>query len=414
MTVEDWAEIRRLHAQEQMSIRAIAKHLGIARDTVSKAVAAQRPPRYERMPVASRFDVYEPRVRELLKDFPTMPATVIAQRVGWDGSPSWFRKQIAKVRVEYAPRDPADRIEYRPGDQAQCDLWFPPVKIPLGGGQYGSPPVLVMVASYARFITALMLPSRSSGDLLAGMWALLAGQLGAVPQRLVWDNEAGIGRRNRLAEGVSGFCGTLATRVVQLRPFDPESKGIVERANGYLETSFLPGRTFLSPADFNAQLAKWLPLANSRTVRRTGGRPEELIGVDRGAMLALPPVPPTIGIHTQVRLPRDYYVRVGSNDYSVHPAVIARMVNVHADLDTVTVTCDGRLVATHPRCWARGQTITDPSHVQIAQQLRQRILAPPAVGQDTLVRNLADYDTAFGVDLDTYQDAHRDTDGQVA
>ncbi len=213
---------------------------------------------------------------------------------------------------------------------------------------------------------------------------------------------------------MSGFCGTLATRVVQLRPFDPESKGIVERANGYLETSFLPGRTFTSPADFNAQLAKWLPLANFRTVRRTGARPEELIGLDRGAMLALPPVAPTTGIHTQVRLPRDYYVRVGSNDYCVDPAVIARMVNVHADLDTVTVTCDGRLVATHPRCWARGQTITDPSHVQIAQQLRQRILAPPAMGEDTLVRNLADYDTAFGVDLDAHQDAHQDADGQVA
>jgi hypothetical protein len=34
---------------------------------------------------------------------------------------------------------------------------------------------------------------------------------------------------------------------VQLKPFDPESKGIVERANGYLETSFLPGRQFGSP-----------------------------------------------------------------------------------------------------------------------------------------------------------------------
>ena len=73
MTVEDWAEIRRLHAQEQMSIRAIAKHLRIARDTVSRAVVAQRLPQYVRPPVVSRFDAYEPRVRELLKEFPSMP-----------------------------------------------------------------------------------------------------------------------------------------------------------------------------------------------------------------------------------------------------------------------------------------------------------------------------------------------------
>jgi transposase len=44
--------------------------------------------------------------------------------------------------------------------------------------------------------------------------------------------------------------------VVVCRPADPEAKGPVERANGYLETSFLPGRKFASPADFNTQLGE--------------------------------------------------------------------------------------------------------------------------------------------------------------
>lgn len=43
------------------------------------------------------------------------------------------------------------------------------------------------------------------------------------------------------------------TRIVQLKPHDPESKGLVERRNGYFETSFMPGRDFASPADFNEQ-----------------------------------------------------------------------------------------------------------------------------------------------------------------
>jgi len=42
---------------------------------------------------------------------------------------------------------------------------------------------------------------------------------------------------------------------VQLKPRDPESKGIVEHMNGFLETSFLPGRTFESPEDFNTQMS---------------------------------------------------------------------------------------------------------------------------------------------------------------
>jgi hypothetical protein len=51
----------------------------------------------------------------------------------------------------------------------------------------------------------------------------------------------------------AGFTGTLAIRIVQLRPRDPESKGIVERHNAYFETCFMPGRSFVSPGDFNAR-----------------------------------------------------------------------------------------------------------------------------------------------------------------
>jgi hypothetical protein len=192
---------------------------------------------------------------------------------------------------------------------------------------------------------------------------------------------------------------------VQVKPYDPESKGVVERANQFLETSFLPGRAFTSPEDFNAQLAEWLPKANARLVRRTGARPADLLAVDKAAMLALPPVPPVTGFTTRVRLPRDYYVRMGSNDYSVHPQAIGRFVDVTADLGTVTISLDGRTVGTHTRSWATKQTITDPGHVEAAGALRKAFQTPSPVGETTGLRDLADYDRAFGVVLD---------DGQVA
>jgi hypothetical protein len=251
---------------------------------------------------------------------------------------------------------------------------------------------------------ARMLPSRMTGDLLAGMWELI-GSLGAVPRRLIWDNEAGIGRRNSYAAGVAAFAGVLATRIVQVKPYDPESKGVVERANQFLETSFLPGRTFTSPEDFNAQLGQWLPVANARLVRRTGARPADLISQDKAAMLGLPPVPPVTGFATRVRLPRDYYVRMGSNDYSVHPQAIGRFVDVTADLETVTISLDGRCVGNHTRSWGAGLTVTDPDHVEAARTMRQAF-QNPAPSLDTAgLRDLADYDRAFGVVLD---------DGQVA
>jgi hypothetical protein len=354
-------------------------------------------PRYERKPVPASFSPFEPRVAALLAEFPEMPASVIADRVGWDGSPSWFRENVARLRPQHRRPDPADRLTWVPGDAAQCDLWFPPARIPLEDGSTPLLPVLVITAAHSRFTTGLMIPTRRTEDLLLGSWELIR-KLARVPRRLIWDNETGIGRGGKLADGVAAFTGTLATRIVQLRPRDPESKGIVERRNGFFETSFMPGRTFASPADFNAQFTGWLDRANSRVVRTLRARPADLIEADRAAMLPLPAVPPPLGWCQQVRLGRDYYVRLDASDYSVDPAVIGRLVEVTADLDRVRARTDGHVVAGHIRAWARGITVTDPAHAATARRLRQEFRQPrspaPAGG---LVRDLADYDRAFGL-----------------
>lgn len=396
ITLEDWALIRRLSA-EGVPKAQIAVRLGISRTTVVKAVASEAPPAYERKPGPTLFTPFEGRVRVLLAEFPEMPATVIAERVGWDGSISWFRENVARLRPQYRRPDPADRLTWHPGDAAQCDLWFPPAPIPLEDGSTGLLPVLVITAAHSRFTAGRMIPTRTTEDLLLGSWELIR-QLGRVPRRLIWDNETGIGRGGKLAAGVAAFTGTLATTIVQLRPRDPESKGIVERRNGYFETSFMPGRLFASPADFNAQFTGWLERANSRVVRTLRARPSDLIDADRAAMLPLPAVPPPVGWSHQVRLGRDYYVRLDASDYSVDPAVIGRLVEVRADLERVTVRADGRAVAGHARVWARGLTITDPAHAEAARRLRAEFRQPRshAPGSD-LLRDLTDYDRAFGL-----------------
>jgi hypothetical protein len=404
ITLEDWALIRRL-AAEGVPKAQIAVRLGISRTTVVKAVASQAPPKYERKAAPTSFSRFGPRVRELLAEFPEMPATVIAERVGWDGSISWFRENVARLRPQHRRPDPADRLTWAPGDAAQCDLWFPPGRIPLEDGSRALLPVLVITAAHSRFMTGKMIPTRKTEDLLLGSWDLIR-QLGRVPRRLIWDNEPGIGRGQRSAAGVAAFMGTLAARLVLLRPRDPESKGIVERRNGFFETSFMPGRLFASPADFNAQFADWLAGANSRQVRTLHARPADLLEADRAAMLPLPPVPPPVGWSNTIRLGKDYYVRVDTSDYSVDPAVIGRLVEVTADLDRVRARAGGCLVADHVRAWARGTTVTDPAHLQTARRLRGECRRPRSAREpDDLSRDLADYDRAFGLDT---------ADGQVA
>jgi Homeodomain-like domain len=86
LSVEDWAEIRRLHRAEGLPIKVIARTLGVSRNTVRSALASDGPPRYERPAKGSVADAFEPRIRELLRAYPTMPATVIGERIGWPHS----------------------------------------------------------------------------------------------------------------------------------------------------------------------------------------------------------------------------------------------------------------------------------------------------------------------------------------
>lgn len=406
--MEEWAEIRRLYRAEGMSIKAIARKLHLARNTVRSAVRSSQPPRYVRAGTGSIVDAVEPRIRGLLKEFPQMPATVIAERIGWDRSMTVLKDRVRVLRPVYAPADPASRTTYEPGEVGQCDLWFPPARIPLGHGQAGMPPVLVMTSGYSRWRAAVMIPTRTATDLVLGQWAVIR-QLGGVPKLLVWDNEGGVGRHRgadpKLTPQFTVLRGLLGTRFYLARPRDPETKGMVERTNGFFETSFLPGRRFTGPADFNAQLAEFLALANARK-RRTlqGASAAERIGADRAAMGALPPLDQAvIGWRNSLVLPRDHYVRLDSCDYSVHPGAVGQRVEVSADLQTVRIRRGEMLVGEHERCWARQQTITDPAHRQAADAMRRAFAARTAAGRgpaadEVQQRDLSAYDRAFGLD----------------
>ncbi|MBS9376495.1 hypothetical protein GON09_005516 [Rhodococcus sp. B50] len=136
-------------------------------------------------------------------------------------------------------------------------------------------------------------------------------------------------------------------------------------------------------------------MANSRRKRVFECAPADRIDAVRHAMLALPPVPPSTGWRFSTRLARDHYIRLDANDYSVHPAVIGRRIEVAADLTRVRVRCEGTVVAGHRRAWARHQTISDPKHVTAAAALRRdrmSVVHQPAE-TEVQIRALSDYGT---------------------
>jgi transposase len=335
-----------------------------------------------------------------LGEFPQMPTTVIAERIGWPYGMTILKDRVRELRPLFRPPDPCQRTSYLPGELAQWDLWQPDVAIPLGHGQADKLWVVVGCCGYSRFLGAWMVPSRAAHDVLEGMLRVL-GQFGAVPRNAVWDQEGCIGAwrqgRQALTREFQAFRGTLGMGAILCGPADPEAKGIIERNNGYLETSFLPGRRFVDVADFNRQLTGWLRKANQRIHATTRVRPADAVFEDRGSMLGFPPVLPDSSWRFSTRLPRDHYVRVDTNDYSVNPRFVGRRVEVRVTLDEVLVTCDGVDVGRHKRCLARHQSLLLAEHARTLRAMRAEALVAAAFADVIEERDLSVYDRATGV-----------------
>jgi hypothetical protein len=99
----------------------------VSRNAVRDSLRSDVPPRYERTLTGSMVDAVEPQIRELLREFPTMPATVIAERIGWERI-TILRDRVAELRPLFVPPDPCQRTTYAPGELAQSDLWQPDVE----------------------------------------------------------------------------------------------------------------------------------------------------------------------------------------------------------------------------------------------------------------------------------------------
>ena len=114
-------------------------------------------------------------------------------------------------------------------------------------------------------------------------------------------------------------------------------------------------------------------------------------------MMSFPAVLPDPSWRFTTRLPRDHYVRVDTNDYSVNPRFVGRRLEVRVTLDEVIATCDGTEVARHRRCLAKHQTLLHPDHARVLRVMRAEQIVAAAFADAVEERDLADYDRRFGV-----------------
>jgi Mu transposase, C-terminal domain len=373
--VEQWAEIRRLHRVEGVSIREISRRMGMHRKTIRKALAGVEPPRYSRPAAASKLDPFKDWICEQLTAEPRIPSKrlrELACELGYEGGKTIFDDYVREVRPRFQAPRTFQRTVYRPGELVQCDLWEPREPIPVGHGQQRRGWVVTSEVCFSRAIAATLIFSKQAPDILFGLARNLE-RLGALPERLVWDREASIAPGGRASEPFAAFCGQLSVGWVILSPRDPQAKGALERSHRFMRSNFEPGRVFANHLDFQDRLDAWTEKANARDHRTIRAVPAERLAEEKAKMRALPARMPDTDRRAVIRVPPQPFVRVDRNDYSLDPAFVGRRVELRVSQAQISaLVLDTReLACRHRRVFAGGLTITDPAHQQRLERQRE-------------------------------------------
>jgi transposase len=317
--VEQWAELRREYFVRGVSIKALARRTGLSRNTVRAALRSSEPPGYRRAPAGSKLDPFKAEIHRLLKDEPVLTGQRIRELIeplGFVGGKTIVDDYVREVRPLFLPPRTYQRTVYRRGEICQFDVWTPRREIPVGHGQTRKGWVVVACLGYSRAGAGTLIFSKQTPDLLFGIWRCL-WSLGALPETLVWDRQAGLhAGGGRPTVPFAAFCGQLAVGWHFCAKGDPQAKGCVERLQDFMARSFEPGRMFANELDFQLQLDTWFAeRANARVHKTLRARPVDRLIEERELMAPLPEVAPDTDRHWVLRVAPDPYLRFDGNDY---------------------------------------------------------------------------------------------------
>lgn len=229
LEVERWAEIRAMHLVGGLSIKELARRTGHSRNTIRVALRSAKPPSYgPRARRPSKLDPFKQQIHELLRADGDVPSQVVRERIaaaGYEGGKTILDDYVRELRPIFSPPRTFQRTSYRPGELVQFDLWEPSEEIAVGHGQTRRGFVVTCCSGYSRAGAAALVFSKQAPDVLWGVSRCLA-QLGALPEKVVWDREGAIHRGGgQPTSEFAALCGQLGVGWIILDPGDCQAKG---------------------------------------------------------------------------------------------------------------------------------------------------------------------------------------------
>jgi transposase len=375
---ETWVMIKHLQ-QQGVPIRAIARQLGIDRNTVRRALRREGLPRYRRTtPRTSKLDPFKPYLERRLVECPELTAVRLFQEIqpqGYAGRCSILRAFLRPLRQEHRRLGQlTGRVETAPGEQGQID-WGHFGTI-LHHGQrcplYG----FVMVLGYSRALFVhFTTTQRLETFLRCHLQAFEA--FGGYPRELLYDNAKTVvlarpalrvdaaGQAPRWHPTFLDFAGYYGFTPRLCRPYRARTKGKVERMIRYVRESFFAGCQFVDLTDLNRQATLWCAtVANTRVHATTGEVPAVRLG--REPLLPLTGRPP---YDTRVMLPRRVssacMIAYAGNHYSVPYLYGGCRVRLHVyeEQARLEIWAEETCVAVHPLLPGHGRQSLDADHL---------------------------------------------------
>lgn len=376
LTVNQHAAIRHAYYNQGKSIREIARELRVSRQSVRKAVESPTPPAYTQTTPRSapKLGAFHERIAAMLAEREHQPRKqrYTSRRIyqilvseGYTGSEARIRGYIgALTHTQQHPKTFLP-LEFDPAQDAQAD--WGEAQVVLAGV-----PVTIRLFTirlcYAHRTFAMAFPTERQEAFFLGHVQAFAF-FGGVPRRVSYDNLTtavqpiftGRTRQEQLAFTAfrsyylfdSHFCNRNAGH----------EKGQVEHGVGYVRRNALvPIPSFGGYAELNAYLAAW---CLNEDTRQVSGQPRP-IGVmwaeERPLLRPLPPRDFPCCVTTTATLTPYSQVVFETNRYSVPADQAAKRLILRAFPFHLDILHDDRLLASHPRCYAREQDVLDPLH----------------------------------------------------